>query len=101
MKTLHLTGVTVLAKEGLEVVDLEPGFDRYLVFYPSIGSSPYLNIHFLNAELRGSSITCRNTDEIYPHEVWVVQYNHPLPPFFQVAPWQILAWGKLKGKVGD
>ena len=95
MKEVHLIGVSVEPNEGAEI-ELGEGYEKYLAFYPGGDISPYLNINFLDAELHGRSIRCRNTDSSFPHEIWVVQFNHPLPPIFQIAPWQILVAGKLE-----
>jgi len=95
MKTIHLTSITLGPKEGVNL-ELEEGYEKYLVFYPSLDypNSGYLNIRFLDAELQGSSIIGRNTDETFEHELWVMQFDHPLPPIFRIDPWQILLEGK-------
>ena len=99
--SIHLTSM-ILEPEGSTKIDLEEGeevlaYEKYLVFYPSLDGpgSGYLNIRFLDAELQGSSIIGRNTDVTFEHELWIMQFNHPLPPIFQIKPWQILIEGKL------
>ncbi|GAI67569.1 unnamed protein product [marine sediment metagenome] len=95
MKTIHLTSVTLKPKEGVKV-ELEDGYEKCLVFYPVADSAaPYLNMQFLDAQLGEKSVQCHNTDETFEHELWIVQFNHPLPPIFQIEPWQILTEGKL------
>ena len=102
MKEVHLIGVSVEPNESVEI-ELGEGCEKYLAFYPGGDISPYLNINFLDAELcegktdpARHSIRCQNTDGSFPHEIWVVQFNHPLPPIFQIAPWQILVAGKIE-----
>lgn len=96
MKNIHLTSMT-LKQEGDASFKLEEGYEKYLVFYPSLDEfgSPYLNIRFLDAELQDGSIIGRNTDGTFEHELWIMQFNHPLPPIFRINPWQILIEGKL------
>ncbi len=96
MKNIHLTSM-ILKPEGSTALTLEEGYEKYLVFYPSLDEpgSAYLNIRFLDAELQGSSIIGRNTDRTFEHELWIMQFNHPLPPIFRIQPWQILIEGKL------
>lgn len=102
MKTILLTSVTLKPKESIEI-ELEDGYEEYLVFYPVVDSlAPYLNMRFLDAELgewvtdpARHSIKYRNADETFEHELWIIQFDHPLPPIFKIEPWQIL----LKGKV--
>lgn len=87
MKTVLLTSVVVEAAGGAKV-DLAEGYENYLVFYPSSGL--YLNIELLNAQAEGKLIHCSNHDDRLKHELWIVQFNHPLPPIFNMEPWQIL-----------
>ncbi len=96
MKNIDLTSM-ILPPEGSAALTLKEGYEKYLVFYPSLDEpvSNYLNIRFLDAELQGSSIIGRNTDGTFEHELWIMQFNHPLPPIFQIKPWQILIEGKL------
>ena len=96
MKNIHLTSM-ILKPEGSMAFTLVEDYDKYLVFYPSLDDSGtgYLNIRFLDAELQGHSIICRNDDGTFEHELWIMQFNHPLPPIFQIKPWQILIEGKL------
>lgn len=77
-------------------VDLVDGYEKYLVFYPIAESGPYLNIRFLAAELEAKSIRCRNADGTFEHELWIIQFNHPLPPIFKIEPWQILVEGYVR-----
>ena len=95
MRTILLTSITLKPNTAADV-DLADGYEKYLVFYPIQAESPgpYLNIHFLVAELEAKSIRCRNTDDTFEHEVWIIQFNHPLPPIFKIEPWQILVAGK-------
>jgi len=96
METISLTSVTVKPDEGV-VVELKEGYEKYLVFYPvAEGSAGYLNMQFLDAEVEGRSFRGRNTDERYEHVLWIIQFNHPLPPIFKIAPWQILIVGMLE-----
>ncbi len=92
MKSIHLTSMNLKPKEGANL-ELVEGYERYLVFYPALDGG-YLNIQFLDAELQGSSIIGRNDDETFEHELWIIQFNHPLPPIFRIGPWQILIEGK-------
>lgn len=96
MKNIHLTSM-ILKPKGSTAIKLEEGYEKYLVFYPSLDEfgSAYLNIKFLDAELQGSSIIGRNTDTTFEHELWLMQFNHLLPPIFRIDPWQILIEGKL------
>lgn len=95
MKTILLTSVTLKPKMNIKV-DLVDGYEKYLVFYPVAEVlASYLNIRFLDAKLMGKSISCRNTDEVFEHELWIIQFNHPLPPIFKIEPWQILIGGGL------
>jgi len=96
MKSIHLTSM-ILKPEGGTALTLEAGYEKYLVFYPSLDEpgSGYLNIRFLDAELQDSSIIGRNTDSTFEHELWIMQFNHPLPPIFRIEPWQILIEGKV------
>ena len=98
MKNIHLTSM-ILKPEESTALKLEEGYEKYLVFYPALATEPpnggYLNIRFLDAELQDHSIICRNDDETFEHELWIIQFNHPLPPIFRIEPWQILIEGKL------
>ncbi len=96
MKTIHLTNLTLKPKEGADL-QLVEGYERFLVFYPAVDmpSVGYLNIQFLDAELQDHSLRCRNDDEAFKHELWIIQFNHPLPPIFRIEPWQILIEGKV------
>ena len=100
MKDIHLTSM-ILKPEESTTLELKEGYEKYLVFYPSLDepSSGYLNIRFLDAELQGSSIIGRNTDETFEHELWIMQFNHPLPPIFRIEPWQILVEGNIRERV--
>ena len=96
MKTILLTSVILKPKTATDVT-LVDGYEKYLVFYAVAESpAPYLNIQFLAAELEAKSITCRNTDETFEHELWIIQFNHPLPPIFKIEPWQILVEGNIR-----
>jgi len=90
MKTILLTCLTLKPETGGKV-DLQEGYEGYLVFSPSFS---HLNMGFVDAKLDGQSISCRNTDEVYEHELWIIQFE-TLPPFFQIAPWQVLIKGRL------
>ena len=96
MKNIHLSSM-ILKPEGGAAFKLEEGYEKYLVFYPSLDEpgSAYLNIRFLDAALQDGSIIGRNTDTAFEHELWIMQFNHPLPPIFQIKPWQILIGGRL------
>uniref|UniRef100_A0A6H1Z653 Uncharacterized protein n=1 Tax=viral metagenome TaxID=1070528 RepID=A0A6H1Z653_9ZZZZ len=96
MKTINLFSVTVKPNEGVKV-ELKEGYEKCLAFYPVVKNAPlYTNVHFLDAQLAGRSLTCINNDDAYEHEIWIIQYNRPLPPIFQIEPWQILIVGELK-----
>lgn len=96
MKSIHLTSMTLKPEEAADL-ELVAGYEKYLVFYPVLDQlgGGYLNIMFLDAELQGSSIMGRNTDRTFEHELWIIQFNHPLPPIFRIEPWQILIEGKV------
>ena len=96
MKTINLFSVTVKPNEGVRV-GLKEGYEKFLAFYPVVENvSLYTNVQFLDAQFEGRFLTCINTDDNYEHELWIIQYNRPLPPIFQIAPWQILIVGELK-----
>lgn len=95
MKTILLTSVTLKPNTAADV-NLVDSYEKYLVFYPIAESpAPYLNIQFLAAELEAKSIRCHNTDKTFEHELWIIQFNQPLPPIFKIEPWQILVEGNV------